>query len=106
MVNELGLKDDAFHPKSFTVSIENGSFKQPCFIGGDESMWSRYALRLFFDKSPYPPRCEWKEPEGGPDSGQFWDHKEFVGRSSPELSKKGRAMNDLPAAGWNFCVVS
>lgn len=25
----------------------------------------RFAIRLYFDKSPYPPRHEWKEPRGG-----------------------------------------
>ncbi|KAI9770644.1 MAG: hypothetical protein M1839_003093 [Geoglossum umbratile] len=106
IINELGLIDDAFRPKSYTIRIEKGNFTEPCYIRFSSSHRPRFALRLVFDESPYPPRSEWREPEGGPDGGQFWDHKEFVGRSSPELEKQGRAMNDLPPAGWNTCAVS
>jgi hypothetical protein len=107
MLNELGLTDDAFRPKSYTIRIEKGNFTEPCHVGYSSSYTPpRFALRLLFDKSPYPPRSEWRKPEGGPDSGQFWDHIEFVGRISPELEKQGRAMNDLPLAGWHSCAVS
>jgi len=88
IINELGLKDDAFRPKSYTIRIEKGNFIEPCHIGSSSSHRPRFALRLVFDKSPYPPRSEWRRPEGGPDGGQFWDHKEFVGRSSPEWKSK------------------
>ncbi|KAH0556557.1 hypothetical protein GP486_005584 [Trichoglossum hirsutum] len=106
MINELSLTDDAFRPKSYTVGIEKGNFIEPCYVGYSSSGRPRFALRLVFNESPYPPRPEWRNPERGVDEGQFWDHKEFVGRSSPELEKQGRAMNDLPPAGWNPCVVS
>lgn len=105
IINELGLEDDAFRPKSYTIRIERGNFIEPCYIGSVSSHRLRFALRLVFDKSPYPPRSEWRKPDGGPDGGQFWDHKEFVGRSSPELEKQGRAMNE-PLADWYTCTVS
>lgn len=108
-VNDYRLFDDAFRTKRFTARIERGNFKEPSWAGfGDEyeSLMPRYALRLLFDKSPYPPRDEWKKPEEGPDGNDFWDHVEFVGRSSPELKKEERAMNDVNAAGWARCVMS
>jgi hypothetical protein len=106
IMNEHSLSDDAFRAKSFTVRIEKGNFTEPSWVGFKGSYRPRYALRLLFDKSPYPPREEWKKPEGGPESNHFWDHVEFVGRRSPELDKKGIAMNDADPAGWGSCVVS
>lgn len=106
MINELGLADDAFLPKLYTIRIEKGNFIEPSCVGFSDSWQSRFALRLIFDKSPYPPRSEWKKPEGGPDSGQFWDHVEFVGRTDPELKKRGRAMNDNSSAMWDTCLAS
>lgn len=60
---------------------------EPCYVGISSSNEPEFLLRLVFDKSPYPPRSEWKKPEGGPDGGQFWDHKEFVSRRSPGADK-------------------
>jgi hypothetical protein len=42
-----------------------------------------------FDKLPYPPRKEWREPEGAPDAMKMWEWKEFCARSLPELKKMG-----------------
>ncbi|KAI0107991.1 hypothetical protein F4776DRAFT_644322 [Hypoxylon sp. NC0597] len=106
MVNEYSLTGDAYRPKTFTVRMEKGNFMVPCFIGYSGSDKPRFALRLLFDKSPYSPRSEWKEPERGADGGQFWDHVEFVGRPSRDLEMQGRAMNDISSRGWNECVVS
>ncbi|KAI1098839.1 hypothetical protein F4804DRAFT_323625 [Jackrogersella minutella] len=106
IINELSLEDDAFQPKSFTVRIEKGNFIEPCYIGYPNSDKPRFALRLLFDRSPYPPRSEWKMPEGGPDGGQFWDHIEFVSRPSPDLSKRGRAMNNVTTGEQNGCAVT
>ncbi|OAA45598.1 hypothetical protein NOR_03387 [Metarhizium rileyi] len=79
-VNGFCLTDEAFRPKFFTVAIEKGTFTEPCRTGvSSSSTLPTFALRLLFDKSPYPPRAEWKSPETGPDGGRFWDHKEFVG---------------------------
>ena len=106
-VNETFLSDDAFRPKLFTVRIEKGDFIAPSGIGFKDSPRKRYALRLLFDKSPYPPREEWKSPGGAADSNLFWDNVEFAGRPSPELEKKRRiAMNDVDSAGWGSCVVT
>ncbi|PSR81351.1 hypothetical protein BD289DRAFT_393570 [Coniella lustricola] len=105
VLNERGLTEDAFQPKRFTITVEQGNFVEPCYVGESSSFSSRYAFRLVFDKSPYPPRSEWKSPEGGPDSAQFWNITEFVGRQSDEL-KRGRAMNDVAAGGsWNYCQI-
>lgn len=106
IINELGLTDEAFQPKLYAIRVERGNFIVPSYIGFPGSLFGtepRFELRLIFDKSPYPPRSEWRKPDGGPDSGQFWEHKEFVGRQSKELEKKGRAMNQVPSA---FCTVS
>ncbi|KAI1388058.1 uncharacterized protein F4822DRAFT_301113 [Hypoxylon trugodes] len=104
LINEFSLMDVAFQPKTYTVRIEKGNFIEPCSINcGNWNGW-RYELRLLFDKSPYPPRCQWKQPEGGPDGGQFWDHREFVGRHLEDLPTGGRAMNDI--SPWNGCIVS
>ncbi|OAQ61197.1 hypothetical protein VFPPC_02201 [Pochonia chlamydosporia 170] len=105
IINELSLKDDAFQPKFYAVTIEKGNFIEPCRIGFSSSTASRFALRLLFDTSPYPPRSEWKNPEGGPDGGQFWDHREFVSRPSTELEKQGRAMNETSPTITGSCAV-
>ncbi|OTA58800.1 hypothetical protein K449DRAFT_467015 [Hypoxylon sp. EC38] len=105
MVNEHSLTDDAYRPKTFTIRIEKGNFVAPCIVGYPGSGMPRFALRLVFDKSPYPPRSEWKEPGRGAYGGQFWDHLEFVGRPSPDLEKGGRAMKDISSRGWNECVL-
>ncbi|KAE9368312.1 hypothetical protein N431DRAFT_485870 [Stipitochalara longipes BDJ] len=106
MLNERGLTDDAFRPKSYNIRIEKGHFVEPSYIGVSTEYKTRFALRLLFDRSPYPPRSQWREPERGPDGGRFWDHKEFVGRISNELKNQGRAMNDLSPPGRNSCIVS
>lgn len=105
-LNECSLSDDAFRPKSFTIRIEKGDFTEPIWVGSKDSYRPRYEIRLLFDKSPYPPRAEWKKPEGGPDSNNFWDNIEFVGRRAEELDNKRTAMNDVTPTGWGSCVVS
>jgi hypothetical protein len=102
------LEDNAFQPKVYSIRIERGNFMIPCFAGSEDRHKpnNRYALRLQFDRSPYPPRKDWKNPEYGPDGCEFWGRKEFVGRSTPGLENKRRPMNDsAPAGGWNSCAV-
>lgn len=102
------LEDDAFQPRLYSIRIEKGNFTLPCFAGSENGYRpnNRYALRLLFDRSPYPPRKDWMKPEYGPDGCGFWDRKEFVGRSTPGLDNKKRAMNDpAPAGGWDSCAV-
>lgn len=105
IINELGLTDDAFRPKSYTVRIEQGNFIEPCYIGCPSLDRPRFALRLLFDKSPYPPRSEWRKPENGPDDSQFWHHKEFVSRSFWDPKKQERPENDISAWTRNNCLV-
>ncbi|KAI1213100.1 uncharacterized protein F4807DRAFT_457185 [Annulohypoxylon truncatum] len=102
-INERSLTDDAFQPRLFTVRIEKGNFVVPASTVSSD--W-RYELRLLFDKSPYPPRSQWKNPEHGPDDSQFWDIVEFVSRHVPDLEKQGKPMNLTSSEGWNGCVVS
>ncbi|KAI0551594.1 hypothetical protein F4679DRAFT_538470 [Xylaria curta] len=102
-LNENNLHDDAFEPKLFKVRMEKGHFMEPAYLSSRGA--TRYSLRLMFDKSPYPVRSEWRQPEGGPDSNEFWNHKEFVGRKDPDLEKQGRAMNDTSPRRWDECIV-
>ncbi|KAI9833359.1 MAG: hypothetical protein M1819_003754 [Sarea resinae] len=72
LINELLITDGAFLPKACTVKLEKGNFLTPYtidyIISGEGPYTPHYAIRLAFDKSPYPPRQEWKEPTGAPDS--------------------------------------
>lgn len=102
-INEACLKDAAFRPKAYSIRLEQGSFAHPCQAGSqndDDWPWmlTRFALRLVFDNSPYPPRSEWKKPDGGPDSLQFWNRKEFVAREIPQ--------KQVNSSQWSQCVVS
>ena len=101
-MNESVLTDEAFRPKTYTVRLEKGNFLAPFdAIGQREDQYTpRFALRLAFDPSPYPPRHEWKEPGGAPDALEMWQWKEFCGRSSPELKTQG----DRHTL-WGNCVV-
>jgi len=89
-MNELLLTDDAFLPKTYTISLEKGNFLSPhdASIPFENEFTPRFALRLVFDKSPYPPRHEWKEPDGAPDMVKMWEWKEFCGEESAELKSK------------------
>jgi hypothetical protein len=83
--NEGSLTDDAFQPKSFTVRIEEGDFEIPskAWVPSKRAHLSSgklsldYKRRLVFDKSPYPPKSEWKKGSHGKD---LWDFKEFVSK--------------------------
>ncbi|KAF2140429.1 uncharacterized protein K452DRAFT_360039 [Aplosporella prunicola CBS 121167] len=86
-LNEAYLTEDAFMPKTYTICLEKGSFLTPWAESNFKKFPSappRYALRLKFDKSPYPPRHELKNPEGGPEQVKVWDWKEFCNRELPE----------------------
>ncbi|KAI1129040.1 hypothetical protein F5Y10DRAFT_161693 [Nemania abortiva] len=99
------LMDDAYRTKSYAVRIERGNFIQPCYVGSSNLDRQRYSLRLLFDKSPYPPRSEWKDPQGAPDEGRFWDHVEFVGRAAPDSARRQKPMNDPSASSLSDCIV-
>lgn len=113
VINERGLHEAAFAPKHLTARLERGNFIEPAYASPEGSSAasgrdrSRYAVRLVFDRSPYPPREQWASPERGPDEGRFWEIVEFVGRKEERLKEAGRAMNDGGGAGWlGVCVVS
>ncbi|TFL04953.1 hypothetical protein BDV98DRAFT_601401 [Pterulicium gracile] len=81
-INEALLTDDAFLPKSYIVSLEKGRFITAFDQLGEPRRLEytpEYALRLTFDRSPYPPREEWRRPEGAPDAMKFWEWREFCG---------------------------
>ncbi|RYP13636.1 hypothetical protein DL767_010646 [Monosporascus sp. MG133] len=87
-INEHQLTEDAFVPKAYRVTLERGEFRSredlSRFPASEMPVWAeRFALRLLFDKSPYPPRQEWKQPEGMPDANKVWEWKEFCGRRFP-----------------------
>lgn len=103
-VNESLLTDEAFLPKRYTIRLEKGNFLWPYDAMKPESenkATPRFALRLTFDKSPYPPRNEWKEPGGAPDATRMWEWKEFCGRQSPEL--KNHWQQRSPSTGCLIC---
>lgn len=102
-LNESRLHNAAFEPKVFKVRMERGHFMEPVYLSSRGA--TRYSLRLLFDKSPYPVRSEWRQPEDGPDSNEFWNHIEFVSRKNPDLEKQGRAMNDTSPRRWDECIV-
>ena len=101
-INELRLTDDAFLPKRYTIRLEKGNFLAPAdnISESKNEFMSRYALRLVFDKSPYPPRHEWKQPEEGPDGLKMWEWKEFVGEELPRLEKRSKLR--LWRSLWRF----
>jgi len=86
-LNEVVLTDAAFLPKNYTIRLEHGRFMDPAHEIDIASHKSRdflfrpylNALRLVFDKSPYPPQNEWKEGAGGI-ANLFADSKAFVDR--------------------------
>ncbi|RYP10458.1 hypothetical protein DL764_000641 [Monosporascus ibericus] len=87
-INEHQLTEDAFVPKTYRVTLERGEFRSredlSRLSASEMPLWAdRFALRLLFDKSPYPPRQEWKQPEGMPDANKVWEWKEFCGRRFP-----------------------
>ncbi|KAJ3565086.1 hypothetical protein NPX13_g7622 [Xylaria arbuscula] len=103
-INASTLHDDAFKPKLFKVRIERGHFMEPIYLSSQRV--TRYSLLLIFDQSPFSIESQWNHPEGGPESNEFWNHKEFVGRKDPTLERQGRAMNDTSPWRRNECVVS
>lgn len=103
-INESLLTDDAFLPKTYTVRLEEGNFLTTFAqtLPKKQLVYTpRFALRLAFDKSPYPPRHEWKEPGIAEDAVKMWEFKDFYGRTSPELKKQWDRH-----AWWGNCVVS
>ncbi|KAI9787842.1 MAG: hypothetical protein M1816_007409 [Peltula sp. TS41687] len=101
-INESLLTDDAFLPKMYTLRLEKGNFLTPydAMLPQEDQYTPMFARRLAFDKSPYPPRHEWKEPAGAPDAMRMWEWKNFCGRQLPELK-----MQADEHTWWGNCVV-
>ncbi|PWY83579.1 hypothetical protein BO70DRAFT_428847 [Aspergillus heteromorphus CBS 117.55] len=81
-INECLLTEKAFEPKMYTVRIEKG-----VLLTQSDRMYAvstrdsrRFTLRLVLDKSPFPPREEWKRAEGAPDALRFWEWTELYAR--------------------------
>ena len=88
------LHSSAFRPKTFKVTISRGRYIEPwqkfikkpfpLFLSeADRFRPRRYASKLTFDISPYPPREEWDEGfasglEQSLDFHRHWEKKEFV----------------------------
>ncbi|KAI1115298.1 hypothetical protein F5Y14DRAFT_410830 [Nemania sp. NC0429] len=82
-INEQLLNDEAFLPKTYKIKLEKGDF-----VSASDRTWKpaevlsddvpKFALRLTFDVSPYPPREQWKSSKGAPDAIKFWEWTEFV----------------------------
>lgn len=91
-LNEAQLTKDAFLPKKYTIRLEKGVFVPSV----DAKIYkfknpSKFALRLAFDKAPYPSREEWKEPGGAAqDALLFWEWNEFCREELPS------------SGGWTF----
>ncbi|KAK8917677.1 hypothetical protein VCV18_008997 [Metarhizium anisopliae] len=82
-INESLLAQAAFKPKTYTITLEKGNFLSPYdarFPEAQTEYTPRFRLRLTFNTSPYPPRCEWQEPQGAPDALKFWEWKQFCSR--------------------------
>jgi hypothetical protein len=101
------LKFDAFWPKRFIVNIESGNFVLPITRNRSEQEQAkcsvyddRYAMRLLFNESPYPPESQWKETCGSEVRAM-----EFVGRCSESLDNRTRAMNADPGESSNTCII-
>jgi hypothetical protein len=100
-INEKLLTDAAFLPKTYTIRLEKGRFRTQYDVlklndGRKIAPWDpRYALRLVFDVSPYPPREEWKQTDV-PDVFKFWEWNEFCSRAMPKEDE------GMVAASWRW----
>lgn len=95
------LNDEAFRPKTYTVRLEKGYFLDAYGAATLKTHSTyrvpRYALRLLFDKSPYPPEQEWNSESWKPSA---WEWKDFNGSKIVEsdadkeswIWKAGRAL--------------
>ncbi|KAB8233202.1 hypothetical protein BDV23DRAFT_146128 [Aspergillus alliaceus] len=84
IINEELLTDAAFLPKQYAIKLEVGQFLSAFDAREHVKCAPRFARRITFDKSPYPPREEWKNPDGAPDALKFWEWKEFSCHRLPE----------------------
>ncbi|OJJ86187.1 uncharacterized protein ASPGLDRAFT_24328 [Aspergillus glaucus CBS 516.65] len=88
--NEFWFTDDAFRPKEYNLCLREGRFLEPHYglLSGDATFLKKYSLYLEFDLSPYPPRHEWKEPDGEAQAVRLWDYTQFCSREPPSNAIK------------------
>ncbi|KAI1861846.1 hypothetical protein JX265_009349 [Neoarthrinium moseri] len=89
LLNEQALTDGAFLPKFYTIRLEYGRFDDPStsWMHDPPALYRppKYALRLLFDKSPFPAREEWNDEARFPaEQCRFWDMREFAQREVPK----------------------
>ncbi|KAE8371139.1 hypothetical protein BDV26DRAFT_303117 [Aspergillus bertholletiae] len=87
IINEELLTDAAFVPKQYAIKLKTGQFLAAFDAREHIKNSPNFALCIEFDKSPYPPQEEWKNPEKAPNDLKFWEWKEFTCHRLPE--KKG-----------------
>lgn len=108
--NQASLSERAYRPRKFLVTIERGDFlSEECISpSGSAYYGGRYAMRIIFDQSPFPPFEAWTQPLPSHLWNVHWWHcKEFVGRKLPpeeeDRLKGKRAMNDTAFPGARLC---
>jgi len=83
-INDAVLTNDAFLPKTFTLTLTKGRFLSLYdALGAENEMLvyiPHYALRLSFEPSPYPPQSEWieqKDPSRWWNANRVWEWTDF-----------------------------
>ncbi|KAI8631215.1 hypothetical protein F5Y19DRAFT_473613 [Xylariaceae sp. FL1651] len=104
-LNEDLLHDSAFAPRTYAVRVERGDFLSTPDTGSSQTQQRelpkftpRFALRLVFDASPYPPAEAWRDPDGAPASFKVWEFTEFCGRPCGTVADSGGASS----GGWGL----
>ncbi|KAI1843494.1 hypothetical protein JX266_010320 [Neoarthrinium moseri] len=88
LLNEQALTSAAFQPKTYTIRLEEGRFDEPAtpWVNSPPFLHRppKFALRLSFDKSPFPPLEEWREEaKFAAEQCRFWEYKEFADKEVP-----------------------
>lgn len=78
--NRRTLKDEAFLPKKFIVTLQKGEFWPPSVyeVASIPSWVTKCSEKITFDESPCASPEEWRRSFGEPGAPWFWDCKEFV----------------------------
>ncbi|GKZ37598.1 hypothetical protein AbraIFM66950_009215 [Aspergillus brasiliensis] len=94
-VNEDWLNEEAFRAKTYRISLEHGRFRNQFDVKHNVRNGARYALRIVFDPSPFPPGEEWNHESSGPHVMRLWECTEFNARrySEEELTGWERLVN-------------
>ncbi|KAK2871626.1 hypothetical protein FQN49_002998 [Arthroderma sp. PD_2] len=105
--NEHYLIDDAFLPKTYNIRLEKGKFIAPLDRSDDGTIpynMPTYTVRLVFDKSPYPMRHQWKDPEVADRAmcSRQWKVFHAGGISLPDDSLYTYKMHEMYSKGVRF----